>query len=74
MIYSTEQDKKRVTEIVQAELSQRRMIIDENYIRQIVEDIMNISYSIGGDYSRSVITKITTTYFERDFYKKFFQD
>ena len=50
------------------------MIIDENYIRQIVEDIMNISYSIGGDYSRSVITKITTTYFEREFYKKFFQD
>ena len=38
---------------------------------KITKDIMNISYSKGGDYSDMIIQRYAETYIEEGFYKKY---
>jgi hypothetical protein len=71
MIFSDENDISRCTEIVRDELTKKNIDVDEVVINKITLDIMNISYSKGGDYSNDIIRSFTETYVEEGFYKKF---
>lgn len=71
MIFSDKNDISRCTEIVKNELTKNNIDVDEVAINKITLDIMNISYSKGGDYSNDIIQSFAETYVEEGFYKKF---
>lgn len=71
MIFAEQKDIFRCTEIVRDELTKKNIKVDEEVLNKITVDIMNISYSKGGDYSNVIIRSFAETYIEEGFYKKF---
>lgn len=71
MIYATDKDVERCTEIIHEQLLEKEIIVDDKLLESITVDIMIISYSTGGDYSNKVITRYAESYIERGLYKKF---
>jgi len=71
VIFSDENDILRCTEIVKDELTKKNINVDEVVMNKITLDIMNISYSKGGDYSNDIIQSFAETYVEEGSYKKF---
>lgn len=72
MIFSNKDDVSRSIETVKKELNKRNISVEEKILIEIVKDIMNISYSKGGDYSEKVICNFARVYIEEELYKKFF--
>jgi hypothetical protein len=73
MLYATEKDINRCQGIVEEQLKKKSIICKENrVIRDITIDIINISYSKGGDYSNLIIETFTESYIEKKMYEKFF--
>jgi hypothetical protein len=50
---------------------QKTMNVNDQVLREITIDIMNISYAKGGDYSNDIIKSFAEIYVEERFYKKF---
>ncbi len=71
MFFADTKDIFRCTEIVREELKRKNINVDEEVLNKITVDIMNISYSKGGDYSNEIIRSFAETYIEEEFYKKF---
>ncbi|MEG0979909.1 MAG: hypothetical protein RSE39_07755 [Oscillospiraceae bacterium] len=71
MIFSDDSDIKRCTKIVEEELVKNNVNVNDETLNKITLDIMNISYSKGGDYSDNIIQSFAETYVEEGFYKKF---
>lgn len=72
MLYASDDDIVRCTEIVKKELMKKNVDFNDDILKKITLDIMGISYSKGGDYSDSIIHSYAKIYIEEDFYKKFF--
>ncbi|GFI18156.1 hypothetical protein IMSAGC009_03328 [Lachnospiraceae bacterium] len=71
MIYAKLEDIDRCIIIVKHELNKRNIIVSENVLKEMTIDIMNISYSKGGDYSNEIVQSFARTYVEEGFYKKY---
>lgn len=71
MIYAKLEDIDRCIIIVKHELNKRNIIVSENVLKEMTIDIMNISYSKGGDYSNEIVQSFARTYVEEEFYKKY---
>jgi len=71
MIFSNTNDINRCTEIVKNELIRCNVNVSEEILNKITGDIMDISYSKGGDYSDKIIQSFAETYVEKQLYKKF---
>lgn len=71
MLYANEKDIKRCQSSVREMLKNKEINLSEEIIKKVTRDIMNISYSTGGDYSDSVITSYTKSYIEKMMYQKF---
>lgn len=70
MLFADQNDIFRCTEIIRKELKKNNINVNDDILNKIAIDVMEISYSIGGDYSNSVIQSIAETYIEEGFYKK----
>ena len=57
--------------IIGNELTKKNIIVGDNVLKKIAGDIINISYSKGGDYSDEIIQSYAETYIEEGFYKKY---
>ncbi len=73
MLFADQNDIVRCTEIVLKELTMNNINVSDDVLNRIVFDVMEISYSKGGDYSDFVIQSFTETYIEEGFYKKFIE-
>lgn len=69
MIYATKDDINRCKTIVDSELQKAGQALDDDVLYKVVEDIMNISYAKGGDYSEKVIRSFVEVYIEHKLYK-----
>ena len=69
--YATHNDLIRCTEIVRKELGNRDIIVDEDVLKKITVDIMNISDAKGGDCSNDIIRSFAGAYIATGLYKKF---
>jgi hypothetical protein len=70
MIYADDEDIKRCFKIINNELKKQNVVLNEELIKKITIDVMNISYSKGGDYSNDVIKSFAEVYIEDGLYKK----
>ena len=66
-----DRDVRRCMAIVRNELIKKNISVTNNILKNITKDIMNISYSKGGDYSDTIIQRYAETYIEKGFYKEF---
>lgn len=73
MVFSNSKDIRNCTEIVKKELLKNNVNVSDDILNKITLDVMNISYSKGGDYSNKVIQSFAETYVEEGFYKKFIE-
>ncbi|MGB8454719.1 MAG: hypothetical protein WCD89_20615 [Anaerocolumna sp.] len=73
MIYANSNDIIRCTEIVRKELLKNNVNVNEEVLNKITLDVMNISYSKGGDYSDKIIQSFAETYVEKRHYIKFME-
>lgn len=73
MIFSDSNDINRCEGIVKKELLKNSVDVNKETLNKITLDIMNISYSKGGDYSDEVIQSFAETYVEEGFYLKFIE-
>lgn len=71
MIFASKEDVSRCTLIVKEQLGKRGVGVADDIFKKITEDIMNISYSKGGDYSDKIIRSFAETYIEEGFYEKY---
>jgi hypothetical protein len=71
MVFMDSKDIRNCTEIVKKELLKKNVNVSNDILNKITLDIMNISYSKGGDYSIKVMQSFAETYVEEGFYKKF---
>ena len=66
-----DRDVRRCMAIVRNELIKKNISVTNNILEKITKDIMNISYSKGGDYSDTIIQRYAETYIEKGFYKEY---
>lgn len=57
--------------MVRKELSKRNVCVRDDVLDKITEDVMNIAYAKGGDYSRDIVQGFAEVYVEEEFYKKY---
>ncbi len=69
MQFSKRDDFNRCSEIVRKKLQGKNIVVKDAELKRITEDIMNISYAKGGDYSREIIDSFADTYIEHGLYK-----
>lgn len=69
MLFSKKDDFNRCSEIVKKKLQGKNIVVKDAELKRITEDIMNISYAKGGDYSREIIDSFADTYIEHGLYK-----
>ncbi len=69
MQFSKRDDFNRCSEIVRKKLQGKNIVVKDAELKRITEDIMNISYAKGGDYSREIIGSFADTYIEHGLYK-----
>ncbi len=70
-MYATKEDFATCKMIIIDELNKRNLLKFISNVDNIVEDILNIVYSKGGDYSDKTIKSFVETYFDVEIYKKF---
>ncbi|TCL56682.1 hypothetical protein EDD76_111176 [Kineothrix alysoides] len=73
MVFMDAKDIRNCTEIVKKELLKNNVNVGNDILNKITLDVMNISYSKGGDYSNKVMQSFAETYVEEGFYKKFIE-
>lgn len=73
MVFIDMNNIRNCTEIVRKELLKRDVNVNDEILNKITLEVMNISYSKGGDYSEEIIQSFAETYVEEGFYKKFIQ-
>ena len=66
-----DRDVRRCMAIVRNELIKKNIRVTDNILEKITKDIMNISYSKGGDYSDTINQRYAETYIEKGFYKEY---
>ncbi len=71
MLFSKRGDFNRCSEIVKKKLQRKNIDVNDAELKKITENIMNISYAKGGDYSREIIDSFADTYIEHGLYKKY---
>lgn len=71
MLFANQNDILRCTEIVRKVLTINNLNVSDGVLNKIVIDVMEISYSKGGDYSDFIIQSFAETYIEEGFYKEF---
>ena len=71
MIFANESDINRCKIIVEELLKKAGVAINSKLLESVTMDIMNISYSKGGDYSDEIIKSFAEVYISREKYKKF---
>ncbi len=69
MQFSKRDDFNRCSEIVRKKLQGKNIVVKDAELKRITEDIMNISYAKGGDYSGEIIDSFADTYIEHGLYK-----
>lgn len=67
---ATDKEKSVCKEIVEKEIQERKLENLAEKLDKIVEAVLNITYSKGGDYSASTLQAFAETYFEFEMYKK----
>ena len=72
MVFAKREDVDRCVAIVRVELEKRDGKINNDILNKITEDIMDIAYSKGGDYSEKIFRKFVETYVENGLHKKYF--
>ncbi|WP_449623146.1 hypothetical protein [Robertmurraya sp. Marseille-Q9965] len=72
MIYANEKEIKRCQTLVREMVKIREIKLNDEIIKMVTSDIMNITYATGGDYSDSTLTSYVKTYIDKKMYKKFF--
>lgn len=70
-IYSSEDDINLCEEIVRKFLDKDKVIYADKQLRDITIDVMNISYSHGGGYTKDIILGFCQGYFSKKLYQKF---
>ncbi|MCR4687696.1 MAG: hypothetical protein K5659_09005 [Lachnospiraceae bacterium] len=55
---------KRCKNVIEEELLKNNKILDDTSLDKVTTEIMNISYSKGGDYSEEVIRKFAIVYID----------
>jgi hypothetical protein len=71
VLYANEKDISRCMVIVRTLLKHHKVEVGEDNLRRITIEIMNISYSTGGDYSDDIIKSYAESYVEEKHYEKF---
>ncbi|MBI9015485.1 MAG: hypothetical protein JEZ08_24840 [Clostridiales bacterium] len=71
MMFVKESDKVRCSSIVLNEIETLDLQVLKNFIKEISEEILNISYSKGGDYTESMLSAFAAGYFGKEMYKKY---
>lgn len=71
MIFADTKDIFRCSKIIKNEFAKTELNLDDVVLNKITVEIMNISYSHGGDYTDGVIQSFAETYIEKGFYKKY---
>ena len=71
MIYASKEDIESCKIIILDELKKRDLSKLNSIVDKLVEDVMNVVYSKGGDYSVKTIKSFAETYFDVEMYKKF---
>ncbi len=71
MLFSQKDDFSRCSEIVRKKLQEKNIVVEDVVLKRITEDVMNISYAKGGDYSREIIYSFANSYVEHGLYKKY---
>lgn len=70
-IYATYSDIKRCSNNIKKFMDKEVIKNTEEQLILITIDIMNISYSHGGDYSDDIISKFSEGYFDSKLYSKY---
>jgi len=70
MFFANKEDVENCKIIVRKEICERSLFQLEDVIDDIVQEIMNITYSKGGDYKENTLTAFTKLYFDNEFYNK----
>lgn len=70
--FSTEEIIIKNIEIIKNIAMENKLVIPYDDLRKITMDIMNISYSNGGDYSEKIIESYGKSYFKDKLYEKWF--
>ena len=70
MLFSNADDYKMCAEVVRSELFKRNVTVSDDILEKITEDVMNITYAKGGDYSYDTVQAFAEVYVEEEFYKK----
>lgn len=70
-MYEKKSDIDRCRLIVKKEIKVRELRILEKLVDVISDEILNISYSKGGDYSDSTLSAFASVYFDNALYKKY---
>ena len=65
MYYANSDDIAKCKEIVREELRKANKEMDDAFLGKVTSDIMNISYSKGGDYSEEIIRSFAMLYIDR---------
>lgn len=71
MAFIDSNDIRNCTEIVREELLKINVNVNDEILNMITTDVINISYSKGGDSSDQIIKSFAETYMKEGFYKKF---
>ena len=64
MVYADSNDIERCKIIIKEELLKKNKILSHTSLDEITIEIMNISYSKGGDYSEEIIRSFATVYID----------
>ena len=64
MVYANSNDIERCKKIIKEELLKKNKILNHASLDEITIEIMNISYSKGGDYSEEIIRSFATVYID----------
>ena len=72
-MFSKSDDLRICTEFVRKEMAKKSVILNDDILKEITQDIMNITYAKGGG-TRDVFQDFAKAYIERELYKKVLKD
>lgn len=68
--FASKLDLEKCIDIVKNEAESQHLDFDNLSLKNITISIMNISYSIGGDYSPKMIRQIAQQYFSKKLFRE----
>lgn len=71
MLFANQNDILRCYEIIKKELLKNNINVCDDILNKLVFDVMEITYSKGGDYSDFTVQSFAETYIEEGLYKEF---